>query len=336
MAFASPRRGDTYYDVLGLQLNATEEEIRRQYHAIVRTLHPDRRVAGAGDGLERFHQVQSAWRVLSDPMRRLLYDLRVFGRSSIEQSGILSDEAETRLIQLQKEQAQKDISNMQDLLSKVLALETAKNGVVIKRAFYGLLTLRADRIEDCIDGGRIIGVDDLEGPCVDVTIPVQCLVEKHSIMLPGGASQSKADLPGFYNPTPLERGTELSLYVMYEFKGKLHEVTVGDRETLRIPKRQHAVDIGALPRGPFCAANANLVQHSKQEAAKVQFNVVGGSKQALARAVLAYQYHWLRVQTGMPTPEELGAGEFLQVVCLGSSRLVEQLLGFLTQRRTIL
>ena len=42
----------------------------------------------------------------------------------------------------------------------------------------------------------------------------------------GACSLRKADLPGFYNPLPLQSDTELSLYVLYKFHGVPHEAGI--------------------------------------------------------------------------------------------------------------
>lgn len=255
MAPAPPLTGGErdYYEVLGVRFDSPEEEIRRKYHSIVRTLHPDRGASSAL--LEPFYQVQAAWRCLSDPTRRLLYDLRNFGSSSLNRGD--SDNAEDLLISRQKEQARLDLSNMEVELDKILRRERKAKGVLMCLALYGNLRLKEDRLELCVPGVRTIEASDLEGPVIDVTMPLQCLVERHSLVLPGGSRLSKSDLPGFYNPTPLDTDVELSLYVLYEFKGMLHEVIVGDTEPLSLPLRRHLVQV---PRGPFSPANVMLLR----------------------------------------------------------------------------
>lgn len=252
-ADAAPSDCD-YYQVLGLPFEASEEDIRKEYHKIVRTLHPDRRRPGSSGGhsLERFHQVQSAWRVLSVPTRRLLYDLRNFGHSSLSTG---KDEPEGHLLELQKQQAARDMENMQIHLQTVLRREEVARGVIVRYGLYGDLRLRPERLKECSCGNRQIQADDLLGPLLDVTAPLQSFVEKHSLVLPGGVRTSKADLQGFYNPAPFDPNVELSLYVLYEFRQQLHEVLVGDREQLRVPMRKHAIGAGEVPRGPFCPSN---------------------------------------------------------------------------------
>jgi len=254
-----------FYQVLGLTFEASDEEIRKQYHSIVRTLHPDRRRPGGtgGNALERFHQVQSAWRVLADPTRRLLYDLRNFGESSMSASGAGGAEAEAKLLSMQRDQAERDVRNMEDQLQKVLRREKAVRGILVRQALYGDLRLRPESLEEGLAGTRTLEASDLVGPVLEVTKPLQSFVEQHTIVLQGGPSSSKADLPGFYNPSPLNLGAAHSLYVLYEFRGQLHEVIVGDRETLSVPRRAHALVQGKAPRGPFSPANVALLVAAK-------------------------------------------------------------------------
>ncbi|CAE8614949.1 unnamed protein product, partial [Polarella glacialis] len=262
-AMLRPASGQSdYYEALGISFDAAEEEIRKRYHEIVRTLHPDRRraLAGGAEALERFHQVQSAWRCLSDPTRRLLYDLRNFGQSSVGSFDAGDGAAEELLILRSKEQALSDVRNMEVELDRILTKEKAARGVLVRLALYGDLRLREEMLFLGMSGERAIVADDLVGPLIDVSMPLQCLVERHTLVLPGGAAASKSDLPGFYNPLPLDMGVELSLYVLYEFRGSLHEVIVGDRETLSLPVRRHAIPVEQGPRGPFSPANTDLIR----------------------------------------------------------------------------
>jgi hypothetical protein len=63
----------THYDVLGIGLEATPDELHRAYVAAARAFHPDH----AGGDADRMREVNAAWEVLSDPVRRAEYDQRL-------------------------------------------------------------------------------------------------------------------------------------------------------------------------------------------------------------------------------------------------------------------
>jgi hypothetical protein len=67
----SPPR--TLYDVLGVAPEASDDDVRRAHHDLVRALHPDRHHGRSPDP-RRLHEVNEAWRVLRDPATRRAYD----------------------------------------------------------------------------------------------------------------------------------------------------------------------------------------------------------------------------------------------------------------------
>ncbi|ACF12532.1 heat shock protein DnaJ domain protein [Chloroherpeton thalassium ATCC 35110] len=62
-----------YYDILGVQKSATEEEIKKAYRKLAVKYHPDKN-AGNKEAEENFKAVNEAYEVLSDPEKRKMYD----------------------------------------------------------------------------------------------------------------------------------------------------------------------------------------------------------------------------------------------------------------------
>jgi curved DNA-binding protein CbpA/HSP20 family molecular chaperone IbpA len=62
--------GTLHYDVLGLERNASADDVRRAYRSKARLHHPDK----AGGDAETFAKVKKAYDVLGDPDRRKVYD----------------------------------------------------------------------------------------------------------------------------------------------------------------------------------------------------------------------------------------------------------------------
>src|SRR5690606_903398 len=61
-----------YYKIMGVERNATQEEIKRAYRRLARKYHPD--VSKEPDAEERFKELGEAYEVLSDPEKRAAYD----------------------------------------------------------------------------------------------------------------------------------------------------------------------------------------------------------------------------------------------------------------------
>ncbi|MFQ5855768.1 MAG: molecular chaperone DnaJ [Anaerolineae bacterium] len=61
-----------YYDVLGVDREASKDEIRRAYRRKARKYHPD--VNNSPDAADRFREVKEAYEVLSDDEKRAMYD----------------------------------------------------------------------------------------------------------------------------------------------------------------------------------------------------------------------------------------------------------------------
>ena len=63
-----------YYELLGVERTASEDEIKKAYRRKALELHPDRNFGKVEDATTLFAEVQSAYEVLSDPQERAWYD----------------------------------------------------------------------------------------------------------------------------------------------------------------------------------------------------------------------------------------------------------------------
>ena len=61
----------THYERLGIKPNASADEVRFAYRRLARVYHPD---AGGDQDSAEMAELNSAWRALSDPGRRRMYD----------------------------------------------------------------------------------------------------------------------------------------------------------------------------------------------------------------------------------------------------------------------
>jgi hypothetical protein len=212
----------------------------------------------------------------------MIYDIRREGKP-------LSLDDKARIQKLQRDQASRDIANMQIQYQQSMEREKQKNGIIILRALFGdLRPVQSETTEGMAkenaepsstlsesadmsptakqaeDASQSIEKEfGIKGPVIDVTVPIQCCVDGHRVILAAGIG--KSDLPGFYNPTIYHYSsssevlaspsagrsvTPCSLYVLYKFKGATHEVNVSETEALWLPLRSHAVTADKPVTGP--------------------------------------------------------------------------------------
>ncbi|GAA5954100.1 hypothetical protein JCM3765_005290 [Sporobolomyces pararoseus] len=131
-------------------------------------------------------------------------------------------------IREKREEALQAQELVKDYVAKRVRDEESKNGLIIEEAIYGVLESIEEKPES-----------DLEQRWFNVTLALQALLPPSSSQLVIPQGRSKSSILGFYDPAI---GEKKQLRVRYRFKGKLHEVVVGDKEAVGIPLREHLVE----------------------------------------------------------------------------------------------
>ena len=73
MAMVATADKRDYYEVLGVDRTATQDQIKQAYRELAMTSHPDRNPAP--DATDRFREIAEAYAVLCDPAKREQYDV---------------------------------------------------------------------------------------------------------------------------------------------------------------------------------------------------------------------------------------------------------------------
>ncbi|CAK9883200.1 unnamed protein product [Sphagnum jensenii] len=168
------------------------------------------------------------------------YNLRRKRRKSLEQR---------RLTAAQVLDARASSAKAQLLLKNVAERKKQKQaqrqGLVILEASYGDIRAHEQGVDSINDSGLRPEDDDsdLPPPYLDVTIPLQFLVDDSGqLQLHQGVK--KSGLMGFCDPCP---GESKQLKIIYSYQGHCNEVVVGDYDELRIPQEAHRISSGRIP-----------------------------------------------------------------------------------------
>ncbi|KAL6559459.1 hypothetical protein OROGR_004576 [Orobanche gracilis] len=67
--------GVDYYNILKVNRNASDEDLKKAYRRLAMIWHPDKNVNNKQEAEAKFKQISEAYDVLSDPQKRQIYDL---------------------------------------------------------------------------------------------------------------------------------------------------------------------------------------------------------------------------------------------------------------------
>ncbi|OMO88083.1 hypothetical protein COLO4_20479 [Corchorus olitorius] len=85
-----PMAVPSYYKVLGLDVDASVEDVKRAYRKLAMQWHPDkwtRTPSLLGEAKRKFQQIQEAYSVLSDQRKRTLYDAGLYDPEDEDDEG---------------------------------------------------------------------------------------------------------------------------------------------------------------------------------------------------------------------------------------------------------
>ncbi len=71
----------SYYELLGVSKSADTQTLRKAFHALSKTLHPDTTLLPVEEAAIKFRKLCEAYEMLSDPFRRNIYDKQLESRA---------------------------------------------------------------------------------------------------------------------------------------------------------------------------------------------------------------------------------------------------------------
>jgi len=165
-----------YYTMLGVTQSASQDEVRHAYHALARRYHPDSRT----DEVEtaRFHEVQVAYSILTDPAQRRAYDRRRQAVSGDEKSLMAWDVlvSNTKLFTGYEQQVLYALIEVRQGTSEVTDRLPLNLCLVIDRS----TSMQGERLA-CVKAAASQALDDLKD---DDTISIVVFSDTAEVLLP--------------------------------------------------------------------------------------------------------------------------------------------------------
>jgi len=82
-----PNKKRDYYEILGVNRDSSDEEIKKSYRKLAMKFHPDRN-PDSKDAEEKFKEAKEAYEVLSEPEKRRAYDAYGFAGVNPQMGGM--------------------------------------------------------------------------------------------------------------------------------------------------------------------------------------------------------------------------------------------------------
>ncbi|XAR50100.1 hypothetical protein NMG60_11004334 [Bertholletia excelsa] len=86
--------GVDYYNILKVNRNASDEDLKRAYRRLAMIWHPDKNPSNKREAEAKFKQISEAYDVLSDPQKRQIYDL--YGEEALKSGQVPPPPSATR------------------------------------------------------------------------------------------------------------------------------------------------------------------------------------------------------------------------------------------------
>ena len=75
-----------YYEILGVEHDTSDEQIKKAYHIMLKRYHPDNYKDDSEWARKRIYQLNEAYEILKDPIQRKQYDEKYIQKSSFTET----------------------------------------------------------------------------------------------------------------------------------------------------------------------------------------------------------------------------------------------------------
>lgn len=139
----------SYYEILGVEKNASDSDIKKAYRKLAGKWHPDKNLDNHDESNRMFKQISEAYEVLSDEKKRSIYDK--YGKEGLENGHHIDPEELFKQMFSQHQEQEDEVPDVQCELE--LTFEQIYNGCTIKKEIE-----RASLCNTCHGSGTKDGI----------------------------------------------------------------------------------------------------------------------------------------------------------------------------------